>query len=52
MEGIPVAVAVARGHGFVNLGTDWLTHFTIFIEPRDLKLFRSKGINIRDIDNR
>ena len=35
-----------------NCRTDWLIVFKIVVEPRDLKLFRCKGINIRDFDNR
>ena len=52
VEGIPVAVAVVRGRGFVNFGKDWRTDFTIVLEPRDLKRFRAGGINIRTFEKR
>lgn len=45
-------VARDRALPLKNFRTDWLTDHTIVVKPRDLKLFRNKGINTRDFDNR
>ncbi len=52
VQGTVLSVAVRRRRTYLNFGKRWKTDFTVVIERRDLRRFRTGGVNIRRYANR
>ncbi len=45
IEGPVVSADVVRGRAYLNFGKDWRTDFTVSVEPKRVRLFRSEGLH-------
>lgn len=52
IEGRVVKVAVVRGRAYLNFAKDWRTDFTISIAPKNLRLFRKAGVDVKRYEGR
>jgi len=52
VEGRVLSVAVVRGRGYLNFGSDWKTDFTVSVAPEAMPLFERAGVAIEAYEDR
>ncbi len=52
VEGRVRAVAVVRGRGYLNFGSDWRTDFTVSVAPKARRLFAAAGLRLDSYEGR
>ena len=52
IEGRVLSVAVVRRRAYLNFGKDWRTDFTISIAPKNMRLFRKAGVDVKRYEGR
>ena len=48
VEGKVLNASLKNGRAYLNFGMDWKKDFTVTVDPEDMKVFRSTGVNPRD----